>query len=54
MRSLWGVTTMTSDIPGIRFSFFFGSVRGFKEHKTQVLFVEYSFSKSKHLPYTGF
>ena len=36
------------DIPGIRFSFFFGSVRGFKEHKTQVLFVEYSFSKSKH------
>ena len=35
-------------IPGIRFSFFFGSIREFKEQKTQVLFVEYSFSKSKH------
>ena len=35
-------------IPGIRFSFFFGSVREFKELKTQVLFVECSFRKSKH------
>ena len=36
-------------IPGIRFLFFFGSVRAFKELKTQVLFVERSFSKSKYL-----
>ena len=35
-------------IPGIWFKFFFGSVRAFKEQKTQVLFVEYSFRKSKH------
>ena len=34
-------------IPGIRFSFFFGSIRVFEQEKTQVLFAEYSFSKSE-------
>ena len=36
-------------IPGIRFSFFFNFVKELKEQKTQVLFVEYSFRKSKHV-----